>query len=985
MKKKRLTFDFETRSVCDLKSSGAYKYSEDPTTRATCMAFKIHGEPTIYFLDFFTIGKHWKDLPQKFKNLWSRLIEERYEFSAHNVFFDSALYKNVLVKRQGWPDIPFDLFHCTAAKAAACALPRNLEGAGAALNLSVQKDKRGFIAMMVTCKPTKAWNAWNKKAVKEFDSHGCGPQDPAPKLFLEPNDSPEAAEIFETLYTYCKYDVLSEEALDDRLPDLIPIEREVWLLNQKLNWRGIRVDVKTIRKIISILDSESKIKLKELDALTMGLVTKPGARKSILEFLALDGVELPDIKAQTVQDALAGGKLNPDMKKLLEIRKALSKSSVKKYQAFIKRASEDDGRVRDILLYHGASTGRDSGTGIQIQNFPRGLIKVEKARPYAAVENIIECDTETLKLLYGDDLSILFSAVLRNMIQATPGRELFAADFSKIEVAVLWWAADNGPGLKVLAAGRDPYIYQAAANLGKSYEEIDEAIKKDETWAKDARQLAKAQVLGCIGEGTLVKTNRGDLKIENVTAKDLLWDGHQWAKHEGLKSTGLKNVIQIESLNLSATPDHWLKIDNAWFAAAEVVTSPQLLARASAVGKSSAMKCESASSAVSYAAAFAELKKRLGSTNCGLEKLEPVLSVLSLLIPKNINQTEAAIYLVTRVFGNGGRLASLISNGAAIINVQKTSRGMAVAAYDAPSNPFEVSWNTLLLWTGLTNGASRWTELITTGTIDPETYESCLKKLTTKTVQTYDVQAVGFLNQYQAGKIIVHNCGFGMGWSKFQLTAHDVYRLKLGDKQSREAVASYREANAAVPELWKAYEQAAINAVENPGEIFYAGKCEFQDENGFLWVRLPGGRPLAYASPQVSWRMRDFEVVETSIDEEGKEVKTTRTETRGPFKTLEFYAVNSKTKKWGLERTWGGSLTENFVQAMARNLMASALLRLEKSGYQALFQVHDEIVCEKELGKGSLSEFIKIMCLKPKWAAGLPIEASGWQGPRYKK
>lgn len=154
-----------------------------------------------------------------------------------------CIYENVLVRRLGWPTIPLELRYCTAAKAAACALPRNLEGAGAALNLSVQKDKRGFIAMMATCKPTKQWNAWNKKATAlNWTLQGF----PEPKLFLEPNDSPEAAETFKTLYTYCKYDVLSEEALDDRLPDLIPFEREVWLLNQRLNWRGIRVDLKTI-------------------------------------------------------------------------------------------------------------------------------------------------------------------------------------------------------------------------------------------------------------------------------------------------------------------------------------------------------------------------------------------------------------------------------------------------------------------------------------------------------------------------------------------------------------------------------------------------------------------------------------------------------------------------------------------------------------------------------------------------------------------
>lgn len=704
MKKKRVTHDFETRSACDLKHSGAYKYSLDPTTRPTCLAFKIHGEPTIYFLDFHMIGRKWPELPEKLRNLWSRLIADGYEFSAHNSLFERSVYDNVLVRRYGWPEIPPLKRRCTAAKAAACALPRNLEGAGSALNLSVQKDKRGYVAMMATCKPTKAWTAWAKRK-----------DEAEPKMFLEPEDSPEASEIFKTLYTYCKYDVLTEEALDDRLPDLNSIEQEVWHLNQEINWRGVQVDIPTVRKIISIMETESSKKLKELDGLTMGLVTKPGARKSILEFLALDGVELPDIKAQTVADALKGGKLNPDMKRLLELRKALSKSSTKKYQAFEKRANED-GRVRDLILYHGASTGRDSGTGIQIQNFPRGLIKVDKARPYAPVENVIECDHETLKLLYGEDLSILFSALLRNMIQASPGRELFAADFSKIEVAVCWWAAGNAPGLAVLRSGKDPYKYQAAANTGKTYEEIgDEG---------DERQLAKAQILGC---------------------------------------------------------------------------------------------------------------------------------------------------------------------------------------------------------------------------------------------------------------------QFGMGWKKFQSTAWDQYRLKLTDEQSKLAVKNYREANAAVPELWKAYEENAVLAIENPGSRFMAGGCAFFVADGFLWIELPSKRRLAYANPQLAWRMREFEVEDKVENADGTVTVTTRTETRGPYKTIEFYAVNSKTKKWGLERTWGGTLTENCIQAIARDLMMSALVRLEKAGYRALFAVHDEGVCEKKIGEGSVEEFVKIMCLKPRWAAGLPVEAKGWAGPRYKK
>lgn len=703
--KKRITKDFETRSACELKTAGAYKYSLHPSTIPTCLSFKEHGNPKIYFLDFYMVNTPWAKLPSALRNMWTRFILNGYEFSAHNSFFERCIYDNILVARYGWPKIPPRQRRCTAAKAAACALPRNLEGAGEALKLRVQKDKSGYIAMMQTCKPTKQWNAWNKKPWKG----SLGSKFSEPQKFLEPDTHPE---VFETLYKYCKIDTQAEEMLDDALPDLIPQEQEIWFLNQELNWRGLHVDIPTVKKIVTIMEAESKTRLKELDALTMGLVTKPGARKSILEFLALDGVELPDIKAQTVEDALKGGKLNPDMKRLLELRKALSKTSTKKYQGFLNRANENDNRVRDILMYHGASTGRDTGTGIQPHNFPRGILKVSKDRPYAAVENVIECDAEMLKVLYGDNLSILFSSILRNMIIPSKGKELFVADFSKIEVAVLWWLADNKPGLKVLNDGLDPYKYMAVANTGKTYEEI-----KDDS---EDRQLGKAQVLGC---------------------------------------------------------------------------------------------------------------------------------------------------------------------------------------------------------------------------------------------------------------------GFGMGWKKFLQTAWDVYRLKLTEDQAKKAVRSYREANAGVPELWRDYEQAAVNAVKK-SETQYAGKCVFFVKKNFLWVRLPSGRTLAYRDPQIAMRMRHYEVEE--INEITGE-KETVTKSSGPYETLEFWAVNSKTKKWNLERTWGGTLTENIVQATARDLIMPAMLRLEKARYLSLLMVHDEGICEKEKGTGTIEEFVRILCERPTWAKGLPLEAKGWKGPRYRK
>lgn len=649
------------------------------------------------------INTPWVKLPEAFRHFWISTALRGYEFSAHNAFFELCIYTNILVKRYGWPSIPFRQFRCTAAKAAACALPRNLEGAGAAMRLSTQKDKRGYVAMMATCKPTKRWNAWTKVRAEIKAGKKVGPKKIAlanqkePPVFLEPEANPG---VWETLYTYCKIDVQTEELLDIALPDLIPIEQEIWFLNQQLNWRGVRIDIPLVKKIVGILEIESKKKLEELDDLTIGLVTKPGARRSILEFLALDGIELPDIRAKTVEDAIQGGKLSPDMNRLLEIRQALSKTSTKKYQAFLDRAGEDD-RVRDILLYHGAvPTGRDTGTGIQVHNFPKGTIRVNYARPYAHVENAVEHSPEMLKLLYGEDaLPILFSSILRSMIVPTEGKQLFVADFSKIEVAVLWWITGNEPGLKILRAGLDPYIYMAASNTGKSYKDVERAVERGEKWAIDARQLGKAQVLGC---------------------------------------------------------------------------------------------------------------------------------------------------------------------------------------------------------------------------------------------------------------------GFSMGWEKFMETAFDQYRLKLTEDQSRRAVGAYREQNAAVPLAWKSYERAAIEAVESKSMI-KIHHCKFYCGQGFLWIELPSGRRMAYRDPETIWRESEW----------------------GPQKSLQFMAVNSKTKQWGPERTYGGKLTENIVQAVARDLMMRAIVKLERAGYQALLTVHDEAICEKE--KGTPEEFVKIMCQSPGWAMGLPIEAKGWVGPRYRK
>jgi DNA polymerase bacteriophage-type len=711
---KRITHDFETRSAADLRKVGAYKYSLHPTTRATCLAFKVHGYDRIYFLDFKLINKDWILLPEAFRKLWQGFIKNGYEFSAHNSFFERCIYDNILVKRHGWPIIDPLKRRCTAAKAAACALPRSLEGAGEALALAVQKDRRGYQAMMATCKPTKAWTAWKRlqdriQAGDRMTAKSLAKAaSPEPRQFLEYDDAPQ---VWQVLYEYCRIDVKAEEALDDALPDLIPQEQEVWHLNQKLNWRGLRIDLPTVRKIVAILETDKTEKLEELDKLTMGLVTKPGARQSILDFLELEGIKLPDLRAGTVDEKLRGYELSPDMRRLLEIRKALSLASTKKYYSFLDRACDGE-RARDLVLYHGASTGRDAGSGINPYNFPRGLIRVDKDRPYAAVENVVECAPPILKLLYGSSLGLVFSAILRNMLIPSPGCELFVADFSKIEVAVLWWLADHEEGLNILRSGLDVYKVQAAKNLGKTYQEIsDEGME---------RQTAKAQILGC---------------------------------------------------------------------------------------------------------------------------------------------------------------------------------------------------------------------------------------------------------------------GFRMSWKKFRDSSLQIFRLKLTNRQAVDAVKNYRESHQPVVALWDAYESAAVAAVET-GQTQEAGHCKFMVERGFLWIELPSGRRLAYREPQIIQRAITYTALEEN-PHTGEEVEVEKVSK--PKKTVQFLGLDKSKKKLQVEFTHGGILTENIVQATARDLMMPALLRLEKRGYRVLLSVYDEGVCEKEKGKGKVDEFVKILCELPPWAEGLPLEAKGWSGPRYRK
>ena len=187
----------------------------------------------------------------------------------------------------------------------------------------------------------------------------------------------------------------------------------------------------------------------------------------------------------------------------------------------------------------------------------------------------------------------------------------------------------------------------------------------------------------------------------------------------------------------------------------------------------------------------------------------------------------------------------------------------------------------------------------------------------------------------------------------------------MTDDEIREQIVNpWREAHPMTVKFWYALEEACMAAVANPSRVTSARSIQFRVSGSFLMMRLPSGRLIYYYDPQIL-------PCETSWGET-KDCVT-------------YMTVHSITKKWVRTNTYAGKLAENATQAVARDLMALAMLRVEAAGYPVVLSVHDELISEVPEGFGSVAEFEQIMCELPPWAAGLPLKAAGWRGRRYRK
>jgi len=246
------------------------------------------------------------------------------------------------------------------------------------------------------------------------------------------------------------------------------------------------------------------------------------------------------------------------------------------------------------------------------------------------------------------------------------------------------------------------------------------------------------------------------------------------------------------------------------------------------------------------------------------------------------------------------------------------------------------------------------------GESEPLLFEEVAYSLRTgdriQTAKVYDILNAGPNHRFTVSGWLVHNCGYG--GSVGALKAMGALDMGLSEDELKPLVDAWRNSNPNIVRLWRAVDRAAITAVRERTKTQTHG-ITFEFRSGMLFITLPSGRNLAYVKPRIGTN-------------------------RFGSDSITFEGIGA-TKKWELIETYGAKLVENVVQAISRDILAEAMLRLSASGFEIVMHCHDEIVCEVQFEKYSVEEVIRIMCRVPKWGKGLILDAAGYECKFYQK
>lgn len=464
--------DFETRSRLSLKHTNCYKYAAHPSTQALCMAYSIDDGPR----------KVWRlGEPFPLADIWPYVY-----FPSFNAEFELVIWRLVCTPKLGWPELKPSQVECLQARAAYTGLPRKLEIVGSVLGLGEHgKDKAGNLNMLRLCKPLKGKLIGCEYVGGRFDD----------------ND-----ERHNRNAVYSCNDVETEQLVKHQTVPLPKAERRLWLVHQKINERGVPVDLNLCRNASQLVLMEQKQLCKELLEVTDGEVRTPNCLEKFKDWLTAQDYKLLCMQEETIEWALAGksGVMPPKVKQALTIRKLYRNSAVTKYQAVLNHA-EADAYCRAAHVFYKAGPGRFAGAGVNFLNLTRlneDLIpqwvtladRLSEATQIAPFYEELSATKQFDKagcLISGGVIPTL-GAMVRMAVCSHPGKVLISCDYKSIEMRGLHWLAGDAKMLQSIrdfdnGIGEEPYKIAAANIFEKDVKDI----------VKAERQCGKVQILGC--------------------------------------------------------------------------------------------------------------------------------------------------------------------------------------------------------------------------------------------------------------------------------------------------------------------------------------------------------------------------------------------------------------------------------------------------------------------------------------------------------
>jgi DNA polymerase len=417
-----LAIDIETYSSIDIQKSGVYRYALAPDFEILLFGYSIdHGPAQLIDL---ASGER---LPE---NILIGLTSPYVLKTAYNVNFERTC-----IRQHFKTSLPLEQWECSMAKASMLGLPLSLDAAAKALKLSAEKSAGGKALIKyfsMPCKPSKV----NGGRTRNLPEH--------------------APEKWEEFKRYCVQDVVVEQAIREKIQffQIPEKEKQLWQVDQMINDRGILLDPAFVRNAIQ-MDLTYRERL-NTEAIALTGLSNPNSAVQLKQWLTDEMETSVDSLKKTDIPELLKTVEAPAIKRVLNIRQEMSKTSVKKYVA-MQKAICPDNRVRGLLQYYGANrTGRWAGRLVQVQNLPRNEMKdLDLARRL-----VKEGDLEMLDLLFS--VPDTLSQLIRTAFVAAPGHRLLVSDFSAIEAVVLSWLASEKWRLEVFRTHGK--IYEASAS-----------------------------------------------------------------------------------------------------------------------------------------------------------------------------------------------------------------------------------------------------------------------------------------------------------------------------------------------------------------------------------------------------------------------------------------------------------------------------------------------------------------------------------------